>query len=132
MGNSGKYGGIRDAVKDVQSNPDYTGPDGILAEVPSRDEVIVWTEALTGFEANSTVSKNSHAHLKQINSLYERSKSNLADYARDLSVSGLNEFPPEAVLFLVCIRDLQNQSVGKENLNTHKFSVLRGGRYSVK
>ena len=128
---SGQYNGIREAYQSVESNSGYSGPSEILAETPSPETIVRWTDSLTGFEADANVSRDVAIQLDDIDELYERSKSGLEEHAARIGVKSLNEFSPDAVLFMVCIRDLQNKHAGKANLNPHKFSVLRGGRYSV-
>lgn len=130
MGSS-KYSGIREAVKSVQSEDDYRDPGNILEDTPSPEQVIHYTDALSGFEADTTVSNEENARLNEIYTLYRRSEAALEDYAVEIGVSSLNEFSPKAVLFMVAFRDLQHEHAGKANLNPHKLSVLRGGRYSV-
>ena len=132
MSSPGEYSGIREAVKSVHSEEDYRGPGNILEDAPSPEDVIHGTDALTGFEAGTTVSGEEKARLNEIDALYRRSEAALEDCAAELGVSSLNEFSPRAVLFMVAFRDLQNEHAGKANLNPHKLSVLRGGRYTVK
>jgi hypothetical protein len=132
MGNLNEYSGIRDAVDSIQSNSDFPHISAILAEVPSKQQTIKFTEALTGFEVGATVSKQAKNQLDLIESLYQQSEPRLIAHASEMGVKSLNEFSPESVLYMVCIRELQSEHAGKSNLNPHKFSVLKGARYTVK
>lgn len=131
MSDPGQYSGITDAVDSVQAKSGYSGPDDILSSVPSEETVVQWTDSLTGFEAETSVSSATEDDLTDIRVLYADSETALQKHAAELGVKSLNEFGPDAVLFMVCIRDLQTRYAGKSNLNPHKLSVLLGGRYSV-
>lgn len=126
-----EYSGIVDATNSVIANDRYPGAEEILIDPPSEIDVQQWTESLSGFQADVTVSSEDHRRLLEIDRLYERSEENLSDYAAEMSVKSLTGSKPKSVLFMVCIRDLQRQYAEKVNMNPHKFSVLRGQRYSV-
>lgn len=102
-----------------------------MSSIPSEETVVQWTDALTGFEAEASISSAVENHLTDIRVLYAESEAALQGHAAELGVKSLNEFGPDAVLFMVCIRDLQTRYAGKSNLNLHKLSVLLGKRYSV-
>lgn len=131
MVDAGEYDGIQDAVQKIQAKAEYRGPDELFHETPSPETIVEWTEALTGFEAGTTVTPAEDHHLRNIRSFYGRSEALLETRAAELGVASLNEFSPNAVLFMVGIRELQSQHAGKPNLNPHKLSVLQGGRYAV-
>lgn len=130
-GDIGEYDGIRDAVKSVLCKGSYSGPEEVLQESPSRDTITLWTDTLTGFEANTSISPEAADHLNELEKLYEQSNASLENHATEIGVKYLNEFSPSDVLFMVCIRELQKQYTGKANLNPHKFGVLQADRYSV-
>lgn len=129
--NHREYTGIREATREVTTNQSYPGPREILPEPLSLEEIETWTDSLTGFEADAIVTQEDETILRAIEELYQRSLPALREYANEIGVRELNEFAPESVLFMVCIRDLQQQVVGKSNLNPHKLSVLRGGRFAT-
>ncbi|MCU4975826.1 hypothetical protein OB955_24405 [Halobacteria archaeon AArc-m2/3/4] len=129
--NSGEYSGIVDATNSVLSNDRYPGSGEILVDPPSESEIIRWTQALSGFQADVTVTSEDNTQLLKIARLYEQSEDNLSNYVAEIGVKSLSGCNPKSVLFMVCIRDLQQNLASKVNMNPHKFSVLRGGRYSV-
>lgn len=125
------YDGIDDAVDTIVSHSSYPGAENLLSDPPSESEIECWTATLSGFEAKTTVSGEDHSRLIDIDHLYESSKPNLEQYANELEVKQLSGCKPDRVLYMVCIRDLQQQFASKENMNPHKFAVLRASRYSV-
>ncbi|WP_222912654.1 HNH endonuclease [Natrinema sp. SYSU A 869] len=129
---SGEYDGIADATESVLNNDRYPGAEEILSEAPSETEVVQWTKALSGFEANTEITPEENSFLLNVVGLLESSKENLATYAADLSVKPLGQLDPETVFFMVCIRDLQDKYAPKANLNSHKLAVLQGGRYQIR
>ncbi len=128
---SGEYGGINEATDAITTADRYPGPEKILADNLSESEINQWTEALTGFEANTVVTQEDGDVLLEILGWFEQLQGRLAEYVDDLGVQTLSRCDPGMVLFMVCIRDLQNQYELTTNMNQHKLDVLRGGRYQV-
>lgn len=127
-----KYNGIAEATEDVLSrvnrsqmlNHPFSSP-ALSVTVPA------WTNALSGFEARTTVTPREEVELGQIRSLYYTQEEWLAETAEKLEIGELNEHEPAKVLFMGLFRDLQLRFGPKQNLNPHKLAVLLGERYEV-
>ena len=133
MGSSGsdQYNGIVEATESIRNTEEYPGAEKILSESPSKTQIERWTNALSGFEANSEISPEENNALLEVTGLLETSKGSLTIYALELDVNQLGRSDADIVLFMVCIRDLQIQHGLIPNLNSHKLDVLRGGRYQI-
>lgn len=126
-----EYSGIAEATNDIRTKLQ----DSEIINHPLSKPVIAtlipeWTQALSGFEANATVSPGDTVRIEQIATVYEHHENWLIDTAKRLNIRNLNEHPPARVLFMGLFRDLQSRFASKQNLNPHKLAVLLDGRYS--
>lgn len=127
-----EYSGIADATQDVRNKiNDSTIVNHPLSSPTLAVVVPTWTESLSGFEANTTVTSEEEACLQQILALYDQCEEWLVRTARRLGIGTLNEYDPAQVLFMGLFRDLQTRFADKQNLNPHKMAVLLSGRYTV-
>ena len=127
-----EYSGIAEATRDVRTKVNESDLINHPFASPAFEVIVPeWTEALSGFEAKTTVTPCDEVRLRQIKSLYEIQSEWLADTARQLNVGTLNEHTPERVLFMGLFRDLQIRYASKQNLNPHKLAVLLAERYEI-
>lgn len=127
-----EYSGIAEATQDIRTK--VNSSEHIIHPFcsPALSVVVpTWTEALTGFEAGTTISPREAGDIEQIRALYEMKSDWLIRTARDLEIRTLNEHDPSNVLFMGLFRDLQLRFAPKQNLNPHKFAVLLGERYEI-
>lgn len=120
-----------DAAENIREHSQYIEPEEFFSNPPSEETIRQWTEALTGFEAQATISPETEADLQEIRHLYSTNEEALEQYAADLDVEPIGEATPKMVLFMVYIRTLQSKYVGKKNLNPHKFGNLLDGTYLI-
>lgn len=126
------YSSIKEATQDVLQVGVYDRkPLGQLNRPVLQIVLPVWTNSLSGFQANASVSPATAHALEQIEQLYYDTQRDLESEAEDLTVGRLNEHDPGTVLFMVLFRTLQYEFATKMNLNPHKMSVLLQHRYSV-
>lgn len=126
-----EYSGIAEATRDIRTKLQ----DSEIINHPLSKPVVAslipeWTQALSGFEANATVSAGNAVRIEQIATVYEHHETWLIDTAQQLNIGSLNEHSPARVLYMGLFRDLQNRFASKQNLNPHKLAVLLDGRYS--
>lgn len=127
-----EYNGIAEATEDVRSKVNSSNMLNHPFSSPTLSVTIpAWTRALTGFEANTTVSPRDEVHLEQIRELFQTQEDWLAETANELAVGTLNEHEPANVLFMGLFRDLQLRFGPKQNLNPHKLAVLLAERYEI-
>jgi hypothetical protein len=107
------------------------GRENLLDESVLKVVIVDWTEALSGFATNATVSRDTAYALAQIERLYNDSFPEIEHRANELNVGRLNEHGPATVLFMVLFRLLQEKYATKQNLNPHKIAVLLESKYSV-
>lgn len=125
------YAGIAEATHDIRTKLQNSE----LMHHPLSKPVIAclipeWTQSLSGFEANATVSARDDVRLKQIQTVYQEHQELLTHMAQELDIGSLNEHSPARVLFMGLFRDLQARFASKQNLNPHKLAVLLDGRYN--
>lgn len=127
-----EYGGIAEATEEVMRRLDVIpAADRLLTAELTRGVVRSWTDALTSFAANSEVSQEDGAILRQIESTYKAIEPKLAKQADVLRVGTLETVQPSHVLFMALVRDIQADLSGPVNLNHHKLRVLLDRRYTV-
>lgn len=127
-----KYTSISEATQDVlHSAGDNSEVTDLFGESVLQLVIPDWTEALSGFEANTTVTRQAAHALEQIEQLYHDTHAELERRAAELNVGKLNEHGPATVLFMILVRRLQDEYASKQNLNPHKIAVLLQHRYSI-
>lgn len=127
-----KYGSIAEATRDVRTKVNSSEIVTHPLSSPTLAVVVPeWTDALSGFEAKTSVSLLEESSFDQIRSLYKQCREWLTETAQRLDIGTLNEHAPDRVLFMGLFRDLQERFVEKQNLNPHKLAVLFGERYTV-
>lgn len=127
-----RYASIAEATQDIRTK--VSNSDVITHPLSSPTLAVVvpeWTDALTGFEAEKSVSQLEENSLEQVRSLFKQCNEWLTETAQELEVGALNEHAPDQVLFMGLFRDLQERFAEIQNLNPHKLAVLFGGRYTV-
>lgn len=116
---------------EVRSHDRYTRPEKILSNPPSEETVEQWTDALSDFAAESTVSADVEADLRDIRRFYSENEQMLGQYAATLDVQPIGQSSPKEVLFTVYLRTLQSRYAGETNLDCRKFRDLLEGNYSI-
>ena len=106
-------------------------PNDMLDEPLLKVILPDWTNALSGFQANATVSHDTAHALEQIEQLYNDTHAEFVEWADEMDVRSLNEHDPGTVLFMVLFRSLQDEFAAKQNLNPHKITVLLQHKYTV-
>lgn len=125
-----EYSGVAEATQDVRTKlQDSEIVNHPLSKPVFASIIPEWTQSLSGFEANATVSTKEAVRLEQIETVYHDHEDWLIDTAQQLHVGTLNEHSPARVLFMGLFRDLQTRFASKQNLNPHKLAVLLDHRY---
>lgn len=55
-----------DAAEAIRDNSQYIEPEEFFSDPPSEGTIKQWTESLTGFEAQATISPETRADLEEI------------------------------------------------------------------
>jgi hypothetical protein len=127
-----QYDTVSAAEADVADRLELVPGADEWLDSPLRDVVIShWTAALTGFQANVTVSPREAACFNQIGALFDRVKQLFVDRADLLGVGTMATLTPGHVLFMITVRRLQSAAGESTNFNPHKFRVLLDDRYTV-
>jgi hypothetical protein len=127
-----RYNSIAEATQDIRAK--VINSEIISHPLSSPTLAVVvpeWTNALSGFEAEKSVSQLEESSLEQVRLLFEQCSEWLTETAQELEIGTLNEHAPDEVLFMGLFRGLQKRFAEKQNLNPHKLAVLFGGRYTV-
>jgi hypothetical protein len=129
----GKYDSVTAAEDDIHRRIDsFPNVDEWLLKPIAAVVIPTWTDALTSFSANSTVTRSEAAALDQIESLYQNTQPVLQQRAELLGSGTMDTLEKSHVLFMVLFRNLQREIVDRANMNPHKLRVLLDGRYTVK
>lgn len=127
-----EYSSVAEATAAVQTQVQDAG---FLTQPIAQPALAVvvpqWTQALSGFEANTTVTPTAAARLSQLRAIYTEQQLWFDETARDLNIGRLNEHDPGRVLFMGLVRDFQARFAEKQNLNPHKLAVLLAERYEI-
>jgi len=127
-----KYSGIAEATHDVRTKVNESELINHPLSSPTFAVLVpAWTDALSGFDAKTTVSPRDAVRIQQVESIYETEERWLIETAERLDIRTLNEHDPEKVLFMGLFRDLQIRYASKQNLNPHKLTVLLDDRYTI-
>lgn len=122
---------IDQAAEDIRTHSRYIEPEKFLSNPPSEETVEQWTDSLTDFTAQSTVSAEVEADLKEIRRFYVENENMLGQYAANLDVQPIGQSSPKEVLFLVYVRTLQSRHAGITNIDSHTFDDLMQENYSI-
>lgn len=128
-----KYSSVDEATDDILKRiKELPGEENWLAEGFYYSLVPEWTDTLTGFQANATVSTREKIHLEQIINLYEEAQPHLKKQAAVIGSGQMATLDPSHVLFIVLFRDLQQRTEVRTNMNPHKLRVALDERYEIK
>jgi hypothetical protein len=127
-----EYSTVKDAEHDISSRlTEVTESDDWLPSYLPAGVIPTWTSALTGFEANCSVTEADELALSQIRATYRAVEDKFARTAMEIDAGTMATLNPSHVLFMVLCRDLQRAHADKANMNPHKLRVLLDGRYLV-
>jgi hypothetical protein len=128
-----KYDSVSAAEDDIHRRLDlFPNVDEWLLKPITTAVIPTWTDTLTSFSANSTVTRSEVVALDQIESLYQNTQPLLQQRAELLGSGTMDTLEESHVLFIVLFRDLQREIADRANMNPHKLRVLLDGRYTVK
>jgi hypothetical protein len=128
-----EYASVDKATDDILTRiKQLPGEENWLAEGFYYSLVPEWTDTLTGFQANVTVSTREKTHLEQIIHLYEEAQAQLEKQAAVIGSGRMATLDPSHVLFIVLFRDLQQRAGVRTNMNPHKLRVILDERYDTK
>lgn len=128
-----KYDTVSAAEDDIHRRLDsFPLVNEWLLEPLATAVIPTWTDALTSFSANSTVTRSEAVALDQIESLYQDTAPLLQQRAELLGTGTMDTLEESHVLFIVLFRDLQREIADRANMNPHKLRVLLDGRYNIK
>lgn len=128
-----KYDTVSAAEDDIHRRIDsFPNVEEWLLKPIATAVVPTWTDALTSFSANSTVTRSEAVTLDQIESLYQNIQPLLQQRAELLGSGMMDTLEESHVLFIVLFRDLQREIVDRANMNPHKLRVLLDSRYTIK
>ena len=127
-----EYDSISAAVADVSERlrADHSQSNWLanqLGETIVRD----WTDALRGLEPGSTVSVERATKLAQLRSLYADGADRLEEQATTLQSGSLNQLSPAETLFVVFLRELQEQAGEQSNANQVKIKLVLREEYEI-
>lgn len=126
------YDSVTEAEKDIMGRlSSFPEAENWLSGAIPKVVIPAWTDALTAFSANSKVSREEEVSLDQIESCYANVAEDFSKKAAVIRSGEMHSFDPSHLLFMVLFRELQNEMVGKSNMNPHKLRVLIDGRYTV-
>ncbi len=120
-----EYEGVGEATEKVLENLSLQGHDNWLKSELTESILRQWSSALSGYGPNSKPTLEEDFLYDQIENLYEQSEDRLASLAEELNVGKLNGLAPRETLFVVLIRDLQESSGIRQNMDQEKFQHLR-------
>ena len=127
------YDTVSAAEDDIHRRLDaFPNVDEWLLKPIAAVVIPTWTDALTSFSANSTVTHSEAVALDQIESLYQDTAPLLQRRADLLGSGTMDTLEESHVLFMVLFRDLQREIVDRANMNPHKLRVLLDSRYTIK
>ena len=125
------YDGIVSATEDIRCRlKEQTGEQNWFGEQVAETIVADWTEALRRSDLiKGDVSGADAVKCDRIIQLYEDNADRLAEQAATIGSATIQNSPLSAdqVLFTVLLRDLQEEIVGKPNMNHVKFNILLKG-----
>ena len=128
-----KYDSVSAAEDDIHRRLDsFPNVDKWLLKPIATAVIPTWTDALTSFSANSTVTHSEAVALDQVESLYQNTQPLLQQRAELLGSGTMDTLEESHVLFMVLFRNLQREIVGRANMNPHKLRVLLDSRYTIK
>jgi len=122
---------IDDAEDTIREDSQYVEPEEFFSDPPSEETIEEWTESLTGFDTQTSVSTRAEVDLNAIRQFYSENEVALEQYAATLGIEPIGQSSPKMVLFMVYIRILQSKYTGKQNLNSHKFENVLNKTYDV-
>ena len=128
-----RYDTVSAAEDDIHRRLDsFPNVDKWLLKPIATAVIPTWTDALTSFSANSTVTRSEAAALDQIESLCQNIQPLLQQRTELLGSGTMDTLEESHVLFMVLFRNLQREIVDRANMNPHKLRVLLDGRYTIK
>lgn len=126
------YRSVAEAEEDIGERLDaLPSSSDWIHDTITKSVIPFWTEALTGFEANSNVTVTEEAALTQIETSYRGMAAELERRANVIGSVAMDTLDPGHVLFMVLVRRKQYEYEDRANLNPHKLRVLLDGRYTV-
>jgi hypothetical protein len=127
-----KYDSVSAAEDDIHRRLDsFPNVDEWLLEPIATAVIPTWTDALTSFSANSSVTRSEEVALDQIESLYQNTQPVLQQRSETIGSGTMDTLEESHVLFMMLFRALQREIVDRANMNPHKLRVLLDGRYTV-
>ena len=125
------YDTLTEATDDIHERLERSARSNWLAGELTTTVVEDWSEVLTNFGPDSTVSPTEEVRLKQIRQLYESNESRLREDAEELGSGGLNHITKPQTLFVAFLRDLQEQAGINTNANQVKVKVILNEEYDI-
>jgi MoxR-like ATPase len=119
---AGEYGSISQAEEDISERvTTVLGESNWLADQIGETIIRDWTDAFKGLEPGSKVSVERDTKFAQLRSLYADTADQLEEQAATLQSGSLNQLSPAETLFVVFLRELQEQAGEQSNANQIKL-----------
>lgn len=125
------YDSLSEALDDIHKRLDRSPVSNWLADELTNTVIDDWTTVLTNFGPASVISPMEEARLQQIRQLYKNNESRLREDAERLGSGALNHITKPQTLYVVFLRDLQEQVGGGANVNQVKIKITLNQEYEV-
>lgn len=129
---AGEYDSVAAAYDDIIARLERTpGQSNRLSDQLNETIIRDWSAALSGLGPNTVVTIPRATKLQQITQLYRAAEADLETQAADLGSGTLNTLSETETLFVVLLRDLQEQVGVRVNANQVKIKNTLNEEYDI-